>query len=889
MSDDRPRGTVALLFTDIEGSTRLLDQLGDTAYARLLAAHHAVLRSAFTAWGGWEVDNQGDAFFVVFAGAQEAVLCAVDAQRLLAEQSWPGQVEVRVRMGVHTGPAVLEGERYVGLDVHVAARICAAAAGGQVLVSDSTRALVHGRLPQAVALRDLGEHRLKDLTVPQRLSQLDVVGLRRAFPPPRSLEPVRNVPAQLGTFVGREEELDALPRLLSRARLVTVTGPGGTGKTRLSIQVTSIVAARFRHGVHFVPLAPVEDPSLVASAVARALGLSTDDGRTPRDRVLDHLADKHLLLLLDNVEHVLGAVPFVADLLAAAPQVVVLSTSRTPLRVYGEEEFALQPLAAPDPRADVARIARADSVALFVERARAVAPGFALTARNAADVVEVVRRLDGLPLAIELAAARVKVLPPRALLRALAERMHVLDQPGGSRPSRHQTLDAAVAWSYELLPSRLQRTLNRFSAFAGAADLDRAELVCADGLGEAQASPADVVDDLVALVDHSLLVTAEREGEPVFWMLRTIRAFARTRLAESGEERVVLDRHAHTLLALAQELEPQLVTADAKTHLDRLDDEHDDLRAALRHALASNDLLTALSLVAALWRFWQMRGHLSEGRGAAQQVLDRPGVEQHPEALARALEAAGGMAYWQGDLAAARRWYERGVEVCRRDGDTARLAEALYNLSFTHSVTRSDPAQARACAEESLRLWRRLGDRDGAARTLFALGNAAYFQDDVGTAREAYAECLSLATEGGYLQSWASYMLGLAEQGLGRLSSAFPLYQQACRLFAATGDLSGTVVCLNALADVALEGGNPARAAQLAAAATRLESTSGAGMATFVVEQERRDTLRRLREVEPGAWTDGLSLDLDAAVRLALDAGGQAVGNSPPTCPTSSR
>ena len=868
MAADRPHGTVAFLFSDVEGSTRLLEQLGDTGYAALLGVHHSVLRSAFTAWGGWEVDNQGDAFFVAFAGAQEAVLCAADAQRLLASQSWPGGLPVRVRMGVHTGPAVLEGERYVGLDVHTGARLCAAARGGQVLLSDSTRALVHGRLPQGLALRDLGEHRLKDLPAPQRLVQLLVDGLPSDFPPPRSLGVVANLPAQLNSFVGRVQEADALQHLLGTARLVTVTGPGGSGKTRLAMEVAARSSGEHRDGVHFVPLAAVEAPELVDSAVASALGLDVNDSRSPRQRVLDHVADRQLLLVLDNFEQVSRAAGFVGDLLASSPALVVLATSRSPLRVYGEAEFPLPPLAVPDPGSDLRAVAASDAVALFVDRARSALPTFALTLTTAPDVVELVRRLDGLPLAIELAAARVKSLPPRTMLRRISERMELLAQRGGGRPERHETLEAAVRWSYELLEPGLRQCFSRFSVFAGWCDVVRAEVVCAD-------DDRDVLDDLAVLVEHSLLLAEERDGEQGFRMLRTIRAFASARLSESPDEARTRDRHARALLALAQEVAPGVTGPHAKEQLDRLDLEHDDLRAALRHAVADADVVLGLSLVAALWRFWQMRGHLAEGRSAAEQVLRQPTVPQHPAEQVRALEAAGGMAYWQGDLEDARRWYQQAVDACRRSTDRAALANALYNVSFVHSVTRSDPEAARQCATESLHLYRALGDADGSARTLFALGNAAYFQDDTVAAREAYEECLDLATTDSFLRSWGSYMLALAEQGLGREREAAELYRQACRLFAGTGDVSGTVLCLNALAHLALLRGDVALASRLAGAAARLESATGAGLATFALAQERRDQLAPLREQAPDDWAAGEVLPLEDAVALAVEGQGE--------------
>ena len=830
-----------------------------------------MLRGAFAEHGGVEIDNQGDSFFVVFAGAMEAVRCAANAQRRLAREPWPGKAPVRVRMAVHTGPAVVDAGRYVGLDVHIGARMGAAAHGSQVLISEATSALVRGRLPVGLDLRGVGEHRLRDLPHPQRLWQLVIEGAPNELAPPRTLEPLNTLPKQLVSFVDRVEETAELRRLLRSTRLVTVTGPGGTGKTRLALQVAAGLFEEFPNGVHFVRLASVEDPDLVGSAIAAALGLDISDSRSPDERVLDHLADKRLLLVLDNFEHVQRASSYVDELLAAADDIVLLITSRSPLHVYGEREFLLQPLATPPARSNLADIGESDAVTLFVERARAISPSFALTPDNAADVVELVRRLDGLPLAIELAAARVKVLPPRALLRRLTDRFDVLAQHGGTRPTRHETLGAAIAWSYDLLDARLQRTFVRFSVFAGPVALERAEQVCMDD------DHHDVVDDLAVLVDNSLLVASERTGETAFAMLRTVRSFARDRLAALGHEHATLGRHASAMLSLAEDVASTLTGANAREQLDKLDAEHDDLREALRYAIAERNVATAMPLLAALWRFWQMRGHLSEGRRMADQVLALPGTRDEVHLCIHALEAAGGIAYWQGDLTSARRLYTEAVDLSRCHGSQQELANSLYNLSFADSVTNTDQTSARRWAEESLALSQDLQDHAGMARALFALGNAAYFQDDVTAARDALAKCLALAPDSNsdFLERWASYELGMVEQQLGRPRQAEELYRCACRGFSAAGDFGGTVMTLNALADVAMLRHDVARAARLAAAADRLETSSGARFASFVLEKERRGSLTHLQQLAPRDWAAGEEMNLDAAVILALQAQGR--------------
>jgi predicted ATPase/class 3 adenylate cyclase len=861
-----PLGRVTFLFTDIEGSTHLLERLGESAYGSLLAKHHRLLREAFHARGGYEVDTQGDAFFVAFATPENGAGASADAQRALARSAWPEGAEVRVRIGVLTGRGNWVGERYVGIDVHRAARIAAAAHGGQVVVCDVTRDAVEAARPAGVALRDLGHHRLKDLARSEHLYQLVVDGLPADFPPLRTLEPPNNLPTPLTSFVGRADELFELVRLLSESRLITLTGPGGTGKTRLGVQVASSVVRNFRDGVYFVSLAAIDDPTLVADAIARVLPLQESDVREPTERLGDYLVDKHLLLLLDNFEQIADAASLVSELLAKAPHLRIVVTSRAPLHVYGEREYPVEQLPLPaDEEASDEALMRSGAVILFVERARAVLPSFALTAEHAPAVAQIVTRLDGLPLAIELAAARTKLLPPKALLARLTSRLDALQGGPHGVPARHQTMRAAIDWSYDLLNRDSQRSFIRFGAFAGGAELEEAEAVCAPG--------EDIVERLTTLVDESLLKRIERIGEPRFLMLQTIREFALERLRASGEEDDALARHAHAFLVLAEQAEPHLTGAEPKPWLDRLDADHENFGAALRHAAEVGDARTSLRLVAALWRYWQMRGHLSEAREHATRALMLPRAAETPRELARALEAAGGICYWQGDFEAARGFYGRALAEQRLRGDAADVANALYNLSFTYSVTRADPEAAQRYVGESLALYRNARDQRGTAKALFALGNVSYFEGELEPARAAYAESLRLTREldDAFALGWSLYMLALALQGLGHSSEARDLYREAFEVFSASRDFSGSLMCLNALADVASSAGDVAMAARLAGAAAALEAKSGAGIGSFAVQQEHRDPVLRLREVAPEPWGEGEELGLEDAIHYILD------------------
>jgi predicted ATPase/class 3 adenylate cyclase len=604
-----PSGAVTLVFTDMEGSTRLLQRAGTDAYAGLLTEHRRLLEEAFDRHNGFHVGSEGDAFFVVFASADDAAAAAGEAQRALAEHPWPEEAEIRVRMGLHSGePRVIEGG-YVGLDVHQAERVMAAGHGGQVLLSEATRALLDERFP----VRDLGDHWLKDLSGPQRLYQLLVEGLPADFPPLRTLDSrLTNLPAQPNAFVGRARELEEIGELLARddVRLVTLTGPGGAGKTRLALQVAASLVEAFNDGVFLVSLAPVRDWELVAPTIAQTLGLREQSGQHGIETLTDYLRDKRILLVLDNLEQVIPVAPTLAGLLASAPALKLIATSRTRLRLSGEHTYAVRPLMLDE------------SLRLFVQRARAAVAGFAVTEENEEAVTEICVRLEGLPLAIELAAPRVRTLTPAALLRRLDQRLTLLTGGAQDLDERQRTLRGAIEWSYELLHAAERTLFARLGVFVGGCRPDAAEQVC-DPDGTLGAPP---LDGLESLVENSLLhQRADSDGEPRFWMLETIREFALERLASSGEAEAVGRLHAEWFADLAECLDADSRTGDQPASIARLDADYPNLRAAINWAREEGNGELLLRLATALGPFWSTHGYVAEGRRALEDALELAG------------------------------------------------------------------------------------------------------------------------------------------------------------------------------------------------------------------------------------------------------------------------
>jgi predicted ATPase/class 3 adenylate cyclase/DNA-binding CsgD family transcriptional regulator len=723
-----PTGTVTLLFTDIAGSTQLLQQSGNR-YADILTTCRQLLRAAFQQWNGHEVDTQGDAFFVAFARATDAVSAAVTAQRSISHFAWPKDVEVRVRMGLHTGEPERSSEGYLGLDVHFAARLMSAAHGGQVILSQTTQELVAHNLPEGVSLRDVGSYHLKDFHGPKRLFQIIAAGLPADFPPLRTLDiRLNNLSVQLTSLIGREQEVARVSALLQRpdVRLVTLTGTGGIGKTRLGLQVATELLDSFANGTYFVSLAPITDPPVVIQTIAHALGLEHQHVKhhMPTEHIeylKAFLHNKQLLLLLDNFEQVVSAAPELTELLTACLNLKILVTSRAVLHIQGEYEYPVPPLALPQrtqlsANEDLSQYA---AVALFLERALAVKPDLAVTQANMQAIAAICVHLDGLPLAIELAAARIKLLPPRALLQRMTHRLDVLTGGVRGAPARQQTLRNTIEWSYNLLDAAEQRLFRRLSVFTGNFTLEAVESLSSTYADETGLT----LDGVTSLIDKSLLLQIEREGEePRLLMLETIREYGLEVLAASGEEEITRKAYIAYYLELAERAGPELVGRQQAAWLDRLEREHTNLQAALHWSVAQgrarHDMTVALRLGVALRNFWLVHGPYSEGRNFLEQALAASEGVAVP-LQAKALYTAANLAFILSDHDRAEALCQESLKLFRELEDRPGMAFALYLLAW---ISRDNIKVDIAMVEEALELFKEIGDREYVAWSFYTLG-----------------------------------------------------------------------------------------------------------------------------------------------------------------------
>jgi predicted ATPase/class 3 adenylate cyclase len=880
-SSSLPEGTVTFLFTDIEGSTRMLQQLGD-GYAQTLGMHQALLRAACAAHAGREVDTKGDAFFVAFASAPEAVACAVEATRALAVHAWPSDVAVRVRMGLHTGTPQVVGDHYVGLDVHRAARIAAAGHGGQILLSVSTRHLVAQTLPDGVTIRDLGVHRLKDLQEPERLTQLVLPDLPADFPPLKTLDTHQhNLPLQLTPLLGREEQLATLGSLLRReeVRLVTLTGPGGIGKTRLAVQLAAELVDTFPDGAWLVRLSRLVDPELVLPTIAQTLGLKEQGSEPIADLLRAYLAKKRLLLVLDNVEQVVGAAPEVATLLEASLGLRLLVTSRVPLRLRGEREYPLPPLPLPQqehlpPEA----LTQYAAVALFLERAQATKPDFVVTAANAPAIAEICTRLDGLPLAIELAAARVKVLPPEVLLSRLAHSLQLLS--GGARDleERQQTMRATIAWSEALLSPEEQALFRYLSVCVGGCSLEAAEAVCVAPEG-AEPLEVDVLEGLSTLVDQSLVKQREEGGEPRFAMLQVIREYALERLEASGEAASLRRSHAAYFLEVAEEARKQDTGPKTVAWRDRLEREHDNLRAALGWAREQGEVELGLRLAVALTWFWVRRGHLREGQVWLEGLLaeaegEAEGAEVSAELAvvrAKAMLNAGMFSLVQRANARAETQLEQARALALAAGDLRTARQARTNLGRLAS-DRGDREQAAAFYTESLEQARELGDHREVAILLINLGHVASRQGNMERALALYTESLAFAREAGDRDQQALCLnnLGDTARKQGELTRAEGLLRDALTIYWELGDPRRCATVLESLAETAGAQGQGERSARLFGVAAALRETIGSPLSTPDVAELAQAVIAARAALGEEAWTAAFAAGQALALELAI-------------------
>lgn len=864
-----PIGTVTFLFTDIEGSTRLLQELG-ADYRDVLERHAVIVRRALAAHDGVEVSTEGDAFFAVFRSATGAVAAAVAAQRALAEEQWPGGHRVGVRMGLHTGEGRLGGDSYVGLDVHRAARIAAAGHGGQVLLSAASRALVETMLPVGVTLRDLGAHRLKDLDQSEHLVQLNMAGLDQQFPPIRSLETPSNLPVELTSFVGRQREVDEASELLATTRLLTLTGPGGTGKTRLAIRVAAGLGSSFGDGVFFVDLSSLTDPALVGATVARSFGLSDQPQRPIIELLKEYLESREILLVLDNFEHLLSASEVASDLLAVAPRLKVLVTSRGTLNLHGEQEFAVPPLALPDARAhvDLGRLSQYEAVTLFVERARAARPAFSITNENAQAVTEICIRLDGLPLAIELAASRIRILGPTEILARLQQHLSVLATGGPDVPLRQRTLRGTIDWSYQLLKPAEQMLFARLAIFAGGCTLEAAEAVC-NPSGELG---LETIDGIAALVDQSLLRQTADDEESRFGMLETIREYGRDRLAANEGLDALGRRHLRYFNDLAAMGERHFLGADQVNWLDRFEREHDNVRAALRRAVDQRLPDDGLLLAAALWRFWYQRGYLREGRAWLKELI---GLQPDAASAARAKahEALGGLAYWLSDAVTAQASYESAARLYRELGDREAEAGALYNLAFV-PVMRRDLDASVGLFEEALALAREVGRADLVAKNEHALGVALVRAGDVRAGLPLLERAVASFRdeEDRHQLVWGLSETALAYHMLGQRQEAWAAYREMLSLVTEARNLPGIAACLELVSMFESSEGRHAEATRMAAAAAALRAETGA--TGELMSRSQVDVTQVARreigeEAVEHALAEGRAMTLDEAIEYA--------------------
>jgi predicted ATPase/class 3 adenylate cyclase len=871
-----PTGSVTFLFTDIEGSTRLWEEHAEPMRDALLQ-HDDLLRACIETYGGHVFKTVGDAFCAAFfrpAGAVEAVLTSQQWLPALALKTADGSIPLRVRMAIHTGVADLRDQDYFGPAVNRVSRLLNTAHGGQIVLSGAAQEALESGLPAGVSLQNRGSHRLKDLQQPEQVFQLLHPDLPAEFPPLRSLSThPNNLPQQLTSFIGREREIADLRRLMDNARLLTLTGSGGCGKTRLALQVAAEALEQSPDGVWLVELAPLSDPTLVPQTVANALGLKEESGISLTQTVVDHLQSKHLLLLMDNCEHLLEACAKMFDtLLRGCPGVRVLATSRQGLGLTGEQLYRVPSLQLPDAEKlpSPEQLGQFEAVRLLVDRACLGLPTFTISHKNAAAVAAVCHRLDGIPLAIELAAARVKALPVEQIASRLDDRFRLLT--GGNRTAlpRHQTLRALIDWSYDLLSEAERKTLTRLSVFAGGWKLEAAEELCGSGAVE----DCDVLELLTALVDKSLVLYEDGEDEARYRLLETLRQYGSERLAASGESETLLRRHFEHYLRLAEQAAPELRGTNQSHWLELLESEHDNLRAALDWALERAPE-GALQLSGAVWGFWLRRGYFQEGGHFMDAALSGSGTAlpasgSRLKAEARALHGAGTLAGRQWDYVRARCLLERSVTLYRQLGDLQGAAGCLNNLGV-FARDQGDYSAARSFHEQSLTIYQELGKTSLTALTLCNLGSLTLCQGDFAAGRTFLEQSLALSQELGD-RSGAAYSLmnlGWLRRSQGDYSAARSFAEQSLNLFQELGERSGVAHSLGGLAQAAGEQGDYAIARSLGqqclAICREINERGGIGHALGVLGLLAR---------RQGEWAEARTF-LEESIRISRQLGDQ--------------
>jgi predicted ATPase/class 3 adenylate cyclase len=771
MSVGLPSGTVTFLFTDIEGSTRLAQQY-PMEWDALQDRHHAILTETIEANNGCVFQVIGDAFCAAFHTVAEALQTAWESQERLQVEPWQ-PAPIKVRMGIHTGAAQpVEDGGYRGyLALSSVQRIMSAGHGGQVLLSQTTQGLARGILPEGLTFRDLGEHHLKDFSQPERIYQLVIPGLAGDFPSLRTnyVRP-NNLPVQLSRFIGREREVEQIKKRLMQYRLVTLTGSGGVGKTRLSIQAAQELLDGYPDGAWLVELAPLTDPSLVTQAICAVFDVDPPVNASALNTLTDYLSGKKLLLVMDNCEHLIDACAETAEaLLHACPNLRILASSREALGIEGESAYRVPSLSLADPKGELQLIEQSEAVQLFVERARAALQEYHLTEANAPTIAHICQRLDGIALGIELAASRVKLLKVDQIAKRLDDSFRLLT--GGSRTAlpRQQTLRGTIDWSYNLLTNGERRTLRCLSAFTGGWTLEAAEYVCEN---------EDTLDLLIHLVDKSLVsVDREQHREPRYYLLETIRQYAREKLAESGEGEEIRARHLAYFVKLAQTAQPELYGAGQVEWLQRLEDEHENIRAALDWSL-QNDPASAHQLAAASWWSWSLRGDLSEGYEWLEKML---AVSPTAELAIRAelLCGAGWLAAMLSDGETAVALTEESLDLFRQIKDKNGMAFSLVTLA-TQAYWHSEYDHAMRFGEQGYVLYTETGNKWGIRHAIGVLGYIAEAQGHVEEARKRYEESLSLSRELEDIDgiAWSFYLMAKLAEAEGIRDEAMNLYEE---------------------------------------------------------------------------------------------------------------
>jgi predicted ATPase/class 3 adenylate cyclase len=873
-----PGGSVTFVLTDVEGSTRLWEQTPHAMRAAL-AQHDRLIETLITRHGGMVVRprGEGDSRFAVFARASDAVAAACAIQRALGAEQWPTAQPLRVRMALHIGDAELRAGDYYGAAVNRCARLRGIAHGGQTLLSNLVAEVVRDALPPAASLRDLGQHRLKDLGAEEHIWQLDHPDLDSDFPPLVSLNARRNnLGTQLSSFVGREREQAEMASLLEQTRLLTLVGTGGVGKTRLALHTAAEVLTWYSAGAWLVELAPLTDPRLIPLALAATLHVQERPGATTLETLIDHLRALSVLIVLDNCEHLVQAcAEFAERLLHECPRLTILATSREPLGISGETIWSVRPLGLPTAK-DVTTaedLAEAEASRLFLERARAAVPQFAFTPENARAIARICRQLDGIPLAIELAAARIRVLSASQIADRLDDCLRLLSAGGRTVLARQQTLRATLDWSHALLTYAEQVLFRRLAVFAGGLGLDAVEMVCQDDTLDS----VEALDLLGRLVDKSLVVArTATDGAARYHLLEPVRQYAHGRLIDSMEADPLRRRHAECFLDLAERGDAELGGPHVATWLERLATEHDNLRAALSWLDAQNERDMALRLAAALWRFWQVHGHLTEGRAWLERLVEAGG-EMTP-ARARALVGAGALAWRQHDTRMAILRLRQAVQACTAVDERAGLATALKHLGLVAMYAQPpDFGEAVRLLEESLAIRRALHDDDGAASCLNDLAVMALHRGELPRAAGLLEQSLELCRALGndYGLSFVLNSLSAVALDLREYERTAALLDESVRVGVRLNSREGVGCALTRLASLAAVTGRPTRAARLFGAAEKLREVIGAPLSNAEREMYDRYLAPARAQLDPADWAtlqaQGEQMSMEVAITFALD------------------